>query len=227
MRATVAGASDHREGKLPWLVAIDEEELSSAAGRRGPRAAAAVVACLLVLTAAGAMWRVDRSGPASPPYAAHLPPNADDHRKQTQITPLAAKAPASEAKSVIASAPEEKPARPNAQDRSAHVPLPVTNRLSSPAPTPVETAELVPAARTPLKYQGQIQLGAFSSKAAAERSWSSVSDRVSGLGQLSRSIVETNVGGRRLYRLRAAGADAKYLCARIRAARQSCVVVQD
>jgi cell division septation protein DedD len=94
---------------------------------------------------------------------------------------------------------------------------------AKPAPAParepiVETA--APAG------PGTIQLGAFSSEAKANGAWKSLSGRFAFLGGLTSSVIPVKSGDSTLYRLRAgAGGDAKGVCAKLRVAGESCVVV--
>jgi len=73
---------------------------------------------------------------------------------------------------------------------------------------------------------GTIQLGAFSSEAKANAAWKSLSGRFSFLGGLTSSVLPVKSGDNTLYRLRAgANGDAKGICAKLRVAGESCVVV--
>lgn len=73
-----------------------------------------------------------------------------------------------------------------------------------------------------------IQLGAFSSEAAANRAWSSLSGRYNYLSSLDKSVSTVEAGGRTLYRLRAAAGsaeNARTICGRLRVATEDCSVV--
>ena len=73
-----------------------------------------------------------------------------------------------------------------------------------------------------------IQLGAFSSEAAANRAWQSLSGRYDYLSSLDQSVSTVEAGGRTLYRLRAAAGsaeDARRICGRLRVATEACSVV--
>jgi len=70
-----------------------------------------------------------------------------------------------------------------------------------------------------------IQLGAFSSPAKANAAWKNLSGRFSFLSGLTSSVVPVQSGEKTLYRLRAAGGNAKDLCGRLRTAGESCSVV--
>jgi hypothetical protein len=70
-----------------------------------------------------------------------------------------------------------------------------------------------------------IQLGAFSSQAAAGQAWSNLSGRFRYLAPLSHNLVPVQVGGRTLYRLRASGPDAASVCRRLQVAGEACSTV--
>ncbi len=73
-----------------------------------------------------------------------------------------------------------------------------------------------------------IQLGAFSSEAAANAAWTRLSKRFAFLAPLSKQVAETKASGATLYRLRAAasdGAQARDLCGRLKVGGEACVVV--
>jgi hypothetical protein len=90
----------------------------------------------------------------------------------------------------------------------------------APAKTPVVPAEPAPVTG------GIIQLGAFSSEAKANAAWATLSKRFAVLAPLAKSVVPVASGGGTLYRLRAtAGGQAASICARLKVAGDSCVVV--
>ncbi|QPQ54046.1 SPOR domain-containing protein [Allosphingosinicella flava] len=70
-----------------------------------------------------------------------------------------------------------------------------------------------------------VQLGAFSSEAAANKAWTALSGRFAYLEPLSHSIIAVTQGDKTLYRLRANGPDAASLCNRLRIAGETCVTV--
>lgn len=96
-----------------------------------------------------------------------------------------------------------------------------TSAAAAPA-TPVAAA---PAAAT---GGGTVQLGAFASEATAARAWDSLKSRFAWLAPVNRSIVAAEVGGRTVYRLRAAAGSAsaaRSLCSRLRVAGENCIVL--
>lgn len=74
-----------------------------------------------------------------------------------------------------------------------------------------------------------IQLGAFSSDAAAAKAWTNLSKRFAYLAELNKSVSPANVGNGTVYRLRVSAgtaADATNLCGKLRVAGENCVVVR-
>jgi hypothetical protein len=71
-----------------------------------------------------------------------------------------------------------------------------------------------------------IQLGAFSSPAAANSAWTALAGRFRYLAPLSHNVVPVQAGGRTLHRLRASGPDSANICRRLQAAGEACAVVQ-
>lgn len=74
-----------------------------------------------------------------------------------------------------------------------------------------------------------IQLGAFSSEAAATKAWTNLSKRFAYLADLNRSVSPAKVGDGTVYRLRASAgsaANAANLCGKLRVAGENCVIVR-
>ena len=84
---------------------------------------------------------------------------------------------------------------------------------------PAETEE------PPASGGGGIQLGAFSSEAAAASAWKALTARFRYLEPLAHSIIPVRTGDRTLYRLRASGPGAADICGRLRIAGETCVTV--
>ena len=227
----MSDVSAYDDQSLPWLEAVENED--------GPRAISArkmFVALILVLLAgavvAGTMFWVGRQNPAvggAPeliraepgPYkikptdpggldvagdsetaystsAGEDPDSALDVRKLPQEMTPTAPEPA---------VPAEKPKR-----------LP-SNEVKVPAND--EPAPAAPAGPT-------IQLGAYASTVKAETAWKLLSGRFPQVAALRKVVVTANVGGKSVYRLRASGSSdqTKAACSALRAAGESCLVVQ-
>lgn len=101
--------------------------------------------------------------------------------------------------------------------------------LSKAPPAATEPATKAPAAEPPPPAGAAIQLGAFSSEGSAAKAWTSLTTRFAYLEGLGRSVVPATVGGKTVYRLRAAAgsaAAASDICAKLRVAGESCAVVR-
>lgn len=97
-----------------------------------------------------------------------------------------------------------------------------------PVATSVKTAEPAKAAPAP-SGSAMIQLGAFSSEAAATKAWTNLTKRFAYLADLNRSVSPAEVDSGKVYRLRAAAgtaANAQSLCGKLRVAGENCVVVR-
>lgn len=91
------------------------------------------------------------------------------------------------------------------------------------APAPAAAAPAAPAG------SATIQLGAFSSEAAANKAWANLSKRFAYLADLNRAVSPAEVGGNKVYRLRViagTAANAANLCGKLRVAGENCVVVR-
>lgn len=96
-----------------------------------------------------------------------------------------------------------------------------------PAATSVKTAETKPLPAA--SGAAMIQLGAFSSDAAAAKAWASLSKRFAYLAELGKSVSPAKVGNGTVYRLRVSAgtaANAANLCGKLRVAGENCVVVR-
>jgi len=231
----MSDAQAYDSESLPWLEAVENEE--------GPRAISArkmLVALMLVMLAglivAGTMFWLGRQDPApggAPeliraepgPYkvkptdpggldvagdsetaystSAGEDPDAPlDVRKLPQeMTPLAVEAPQ-------AAAPQPKKIPPTEAKESAPV-------------EPKVAATTAPSGPT-------IQLGAYASTVKADTAWKLLSGRFPTVAALNKAVVTANVGGKSVFRLRASGSSdqTKAACAALKAAGESCMVVQ-
>lgn len=74
-----------------------------------------------------------------------------------------------------------------------------------------------------------VQLGAFSSEAAAAKAWTNLSKRFAYLADLNKSVSPAKVGDGTVYRLRVSAgtsANASNLCGKLRVAGENCVIVR-
>ena len=148
--------------------------------------------------------------------------------------PAAAPAPApASAAPAPASAPAARTSPPAAQP----APPPVAIKpppVATPAPrmVPVKPPVVVnpdssvtiagDASAAPSGPNGTIQLGAFSTEAKASAVWKTMAQRFAYLRGLEKMVVPVESDGKTLYRLRASGAGASGLCARLRVAGETC-----
>lgn len=98
-----------------------------------------------------------------------------------------------------------------------------------PAAMSVKTAEGTAKGSDAAGGSATIQLGAFSSEAAATKAWTNLSKRFPYLADLGKSVSPTTAGEKTVYRLRASAgsaANAASLCGKLRVAGENCVVVR-
>jgi hypothetical protein len=95
------------------------------------------------------------------------------------------------------------------------------------AKAPAAAPKAAPAAAA--AGSAMIQLGAFSSDAAAAKAWTNLSKRFAYLADLNKSVSPAKVGDGTVYRLRVAAgtaANASTLCGKLRVAGENCVIVR-
>jgi len=110
----------------------------------------------------------------------------------------------------------------------ASVPIPASNRRLADSAPQSDSSSGVSSGGDRAASSRLIQLGAFSSKAAANNAWAQITRQNKALYSLSHSVTSIQAGGRTLYRLRAAVSSreaARSLCSRLRNAGQACSVV--
>jgi hypothetical protein len=227
------------EDRLPWLEAVEEEDGEG----DGPSVVKLIAAIVVGLVAIGVIigglfWldhrpqsgangeiiaapegdykvrpenpggmNVSGEGEVSAAASAGQTPQGNLNLGATPEAPVTqAPRPAAAAPPQVAQAPAPAPVHP----------------ASAPAPVPPRPA---PAPQQPAAAGATIQLGAFSSQAAANQAWTNLSGRFRYLAPLSHNLVAVQVGGRTLYRLRASGADAAGVCRRLQVAGEACSLV--
>lgn len=236
-----------KDDRLPWLEPVEDYPEESTAGR----AKAIVLGVALVAAlglALGGIWYVrsrdqlpDGNGAliAAPkgPYKTR-PADAGGMTVDGQgdASFAASEGAETDAKLDLSGQPEAPIAGPRvsgtpirqpiASGKSATAPVAEGGKLtpqqpSPPGPKPV--AEPKPKAST----KGVIQLGAYSSQAAAHNAFASLSKRFSGLSGLTHIVIKADVDGKTLYRLRAtAGSQATDLCAQLTKSGATCMLVK-
>lgn len=104
-----------------------------------------------------------------------------------------------------------------------------TREQPQPAATSVKTPDAAVKAAPAAAASAMIQLGAFSSDAAAAKAWTNLSKRFAYLADLNKSVAPAKVGDGTVYRLRVSAgtaANAANLCGKLRVAGENCVVVR-
>lgn len=131
-----------------------------------------------------------------------------------------------EREAASAKAAADKAAAAKAKARPAVV---ATKEQPKPAVTSVKTPDAAVKAAPAAAGSAMIQLGAFSSDAAAAKAWTNLSKRFAYLADLNKSVAPAKVGDGTVYRLRVSAgtaANAANLCGKLRVAGENCVVVR-
>lgn len=131
-----------------------------------------------------------------------------------------------EREAASAKAAADKAAAAKATARPAVV---ATKEQPKPAATSVKTPDAAVKAAPAAAGSAMIQLGAFSSDAAAAKAWTNLSKRFAYLAELNKSVAPAKVGDGTVYRLRVSAgtaANAANLCGKLRVAGENCVVVR-
>lgn len=100
---------------------------------------------------------------------------------------------------------------------------------AKPAAMSVKTADGAAKGQDAAAGSATIQLGAFSSEAAAAKAWTNLSKRFPYLADLGKSVSPIEAGEKTVYRLRVgagSAANAAALCGKLRVAGENCVVVR-
>jgi hypothetical protein len=137
--------------------------------------------------------------------------------EEPAVTPQEREAAAAKAAADKAATAKAKPAAAPAKD----TPKAVTTSVKPPE----AVAKAAPAAAG----SALIQLGAFSSDAAAAKAWTNLSKRFAYLADLNKSVSPAKIGDGTVYRLRASAgtaANAANLCGKLRVAGENCVIVR-
>ena len=220
------------EDRLPWLEAVEEEEEEG-----GPSVAKLVAAIVIGLVAIGVIvgglfWLGNRGAPG--PNGEVIAAPGGDYKQRPENpggmnvagegeTAYAASGGAQPKGNLNVDAVPEAPVAPGQPAPRPAAPQPVT---VAPAPQPLRPSPPPPPQPRPVPAPAAgptIQLGAFSSQAAANSAWTAMAARFRYLAPLGHSVQA--VPGRPLFRLRATGADAASVCGRLRAAGEACAVV--
>lgn len=107
-------------------------------------------------------------------------------------------------------------------------PEPAADAPAEPAPKTLPTNETKEPVSDGSGSGSMIQVGAYASTIKADTAWTMLSGRFPAVAALDKSVVSATVGGKTIHRLRAVGssADTRAACAALKAAGESCLVVQ-
>jgi hypothetical protein len=218
---------------LPWLEAVENED--------GPRAISArkmFMALLLVLLAAavvaGTMFWIGRQDPA-PSGAPQLIKAEPGPYKVRPTDPGGLDVAGDSETAFSTSAGEDPDAALDVKKLPQEMtPLPVETPQAATPPKKAPPSEkaLAPDNAAVASSDGPsgptIQLGAYASTVKADTAWKLLSGRFPEVAALNKAVVTANVGGKTVVRLRASGSSdqTKAACAALRAAGESCMVVQ-
>ena len=241
-----ADVLDSDEERLPWLEAVEEDE-EEGVGLLTLIGGVLAVLVVIALVVAAILWL--RGGGEAPPDGAELiAAPEDDYR----IRPSEAGGMEVEGEGDAAFAASEGGSPEGRIDRDATPEQPVAGRrvaagegetvtggssaripasnrrLAESAPATGESASGTSAGAATAASGRLIQLGAFSSEAAANSAWTQIVRSNNALNSLRHSVTPVQAGGRTLYRLRAAASSreaARTLCGSLRNSGQACSVV--
>ena len=209
------------EDRLPWLEAVDEDE-----AREGPSAAKLIAFVVIGLVAIGLVvgglfWMGNRDSVDGEPRLITAP-KGDYKVKPDEPGGMKVEGEGDTAFAASEGADPKGRIDVNALAEAPVAPAPAKAKGAAPADKPAPA----PKAAAPEAAGGAtIQLGAFSSPAAANAAWKALSGRFTYLAPLGHSVTPVASGEKTLYRLRASGPDAANLCGRLRVAGESCVTI--
>jgi hypothetical protein len=212
------------EDRLPWLEAVEEDE-----GGDGPSVAKLIAAIVIGLIAigiivGGAFWLGNRGEPGANGEVIAAP---EGEYKVRPDNPGGMNVSGEGDVASAASIGQQPQGNLNV---NAVAEPPVTTAPPAPVPQPPAPAPQPapgPAhpAPQPAPSGPTIQLGAFSTQAAANGAWTALSGRFRYLAPLSHNVISAQVNGRTVFRLRANGADAAGICRRLQAAGEACAFI--
>ncbi len=230
------------EDRLPWLEPVEDESIDDGvpAGKLVALLVAAVVAFAIVV---GGVWalRQHRSPTAEVKDPSVIQAPGGDYKTRPQNpggmkvegkgdTAFSASAGTEPDGKIDTNATPEapmagtkfvvKPQNPVKIASGATVALPKS------AGTLVAKSPVTPAQTSAITGGHLVQLGAYGSESKAELGWDTLSKKYAFLAALPKSIVQAEVAGAAVYRLRAdAGGDAAGICGKLKAAGGNCLVV--
>ena len=214
---------------LPWLEAVDDED-----GPRGISARKMLVAVALVLAAAaivaGTMFWLGRRDPVVTGAPELIRAEPGPYKvKPADPGGLDVAGDSETAYSTSAGENPDAVLDPSKLPQDMQpLPDPAETATSPKKIPPNETKEPAPDDDAPTAPSGPtIQLGAYASTVKADTAWTLLSGRFPEVAALRKTVVTATVKGKPFYRLRASGSSdqTKAACAALRAAGESCLVV--
>jgi hypothetical protein len=214
---------------LPWLEAVDDED-----GPRGISARKMLVALFLVLAAAaivaGTMFWLGRRDPVVTGAPELIRAEPGPYKVKPQ-DPGGLDVAGDSETAYSTSAGEDPDAALDVRklpEDMTPLPAPAEGQVPPKKIPPNETKVPANDEPAPAGPSGPtIQLGAYASTIKADTAWSLLSGRFPEVAALKKSVVTATVKGKPFYRLRAVGSSeqTKAACAALRAAGESCLVV--
>lgn len=219
--------------QLPWLQAVDDEDEPRGVSARKMLAALGVVLLAGALVAGTFFWLGHREGavegppeliqPPAGPYKIKPPnPGGLDVTGESQTAFETSAGEDKDAQLDLSKVPEQPMVKPpKEQERAAPEPgFPSDAKVAKPVPP-----KPAPAPEPSGPPGSVVQLGAFANQAQAERGWKALSDRFPSVAAMNKLIVPFS-GGIRLRASAASPAEAKQVCATLKAAGENCFVAQ-
>lgn len=206
------------EERLPWLESADDVDLDEEGSDTG-RLIGFIVIGLIALAAivGGIYWATHRAGPAGEADGSLIEASREPYK--VAPTDPGGKTFAGTGDSAFAVSEGERP------------PANIAGSTAAPAPSATPSASAAPSASAsaaPSAPSGVgVQVGAFSSNAAAEAAWTRLAAQHEALQGVSHRIVEGKADIGTVYRLQAVPGDAaaaNALCARLQAGGLKCQV---
>lgn len=219
---------------LPWLEAVDDEDGPGGVSAKKMLAALLIIGLAAAIVAATFFWigRRDAQVSGAPELIAALPgpykvrpddPGGLDVTGESETAYSTSAGDDPDAALDLGKLPEGIDPPPPEPEPGVAVPAePKPKRLP-----PNETKVPAPDDGAPGPAGPTIQLGAYGSTIKADTAWGMLSSRFPEVAALSKSVVSATVGGKSVHRLRAVGsaAQTRAACAALRAAGESCLVV--
>ena len=209
------------EDRLPWLEAIEEDQ-----DEGGPSVAKLVAAIVIGLVAIGVIvgglyWLGNRSPDGAADNQIITAEKGD--YKQVPANPGGMNVSGEGTTSFQASEGGQPKSNLNVGGARAPAPAAPTQPAAQQPARPAPAAAPARPAPAPAASGPSIQLGAFSTPAAAENAWRALSGRFRYLAPLGHRVVAGPSAGRTVHRLFATGANARDVCNRLRAAGEACI----